>query len=235
MPGIRSLCLLLLFTSVAMNLPAESPPVLESKQAKQDIAPAADPASAFWQTAPRGFADRDPFGNPVPNHATEIRSRWTMHNLYFLFICHYDELYLKPDPQTHSETNELWNWDVAEAFIGSDFHNIRRYREFEVSPQGEWIDVDIDLNEPHHEHGWIWNSGMQVDTRIDRGAKVWYACMKIPYASLDSRAAAPGNELRINFYRSQGPPASKKEICWQPTGKTTFHVPESFGRLRLVP
>ena len=43
------------------------------------------------------------------------------------------------------ETNELWNWDVAEVFIGSDFKNIRRYKEFEVSPQAEWVDLDINL------------------------------------------------------------------------------------------
>ena len=48
------------------------------------------------------------------------------------------------------ETNELWNWDVAEVFIGSDFKNIRRYREFEVSPQAEWVDLDLNLDAPRH-------------------------------------------------------------------------------------
>ena len=48
------------------------------------------------------------------------------------------------------ETNELWNWDVAEVFIGSDFKNIRRYKEFEVSPQAEWVDLDVNLDAPRH-------------------------------------------------------------------------------------
>jgi hypothetical protein len=56
----------------------------------------------------------------------------------------------------------------------------RRYREFEVSPQGEWIDLDIDLDKPHHEDGWTWNSGLAVAVQIDRAAKIWYACMRIP-------------------------------------------------------
>jgi hypothetical protein len=45
-------------------------------------------------------------------------------------------LYLKPNPVVARETNELWKWDVAEVFVGSDFQNIRRYKEFEVSAAG---------------------------------------------------------------------------------------------------
>lgn len=37
---------------------------------------------------------------------------------------------------TKQETNRLWKWDVAEAFVGSQANDSRRYREFEVSPQG---------------------------------------------------------------------------------------------------
>ena len=119
----------------------------------------------------------------VPGHRTEIRSRWSSGNLYFLFICPYEQLNLKPDPKTDTETNELWKWDVAEVFIGSDFQHIRRYKEFEISPQGEWIDLDIDLNSPRHEDGWVWNSGFQAAARIDRANKTWYAFMRIPYAA----------------------------------------------------
>jgi len=208
--------------------------VLESKFAAQDIAPNTEPNSEFWRAAPATIADRDPFGKIVPHHRTEIRSRWTHDNLYFLFICPYDELHLKPDPQPGVETNHLWEWDVAEVFIGSNFNEIRKYKEFEVSPQAEWIDLDIDLSKPHHEEGWLWNSGFQVAARIDRVSKTWYACMRIPYSSVGPRPPAAGNTLRVNFYRSQGPPSNHKAIAWQPTHQTTYHVPEAFGLLKLV-
>jgi hypothetical protein len=123
---------------------------------------------------------------------------------------------------------------VAEVFIGSDFQNIRKYKEFEVSPQGEWIDLDIDLNKPRHENGWIWNSGFKVAARIDRDSKIWYACMRIPYSSVDAKRATPGNTLRVNFYRAQGSPSQHKAIAWQPTHQRTYHVPEAFGILKLV-
>ncbi len=212
----------------------QPPHMMQSKRAAADVAPDTDPDSAFWRGAPAVFADRDSFGNTVPGHRTEIRSRWTTRNLYLLFICPYQHLNLKPDPRTDIETNKLWNWDVAEAFIGSDFQNIRQYKEFEVSPQGEWVDLDIDLDKPHHEGGWTWNSGFTVAARIDPKRKIWYACMRIPYKAIDTRPAAPGNTLRINLYRSQGPPGQHAAIAWQPTHKATFHAPEAFGTLELV-
>ena len=213
---------------------SQSAPVAESKHAPHDVAVDTDPNSEFWRAALAIIADRDPFGNIVPHHRTQVRSRWTNNNIYFLFICPYEELYLNPHPQTDAETNRLWEWDVAEVFIGSDFQKIRKYKEFEVSPQGEWIDLDIDLNKPHHEDGWTWNSGFQVAVRIDRSSKTWYACMRIPYSSIDVKPAAAGNVLRVNFYRAQGPPSDHKAIAWRPTHKETYHVPEAFGTLKLV-
>jgi hypothetical protein len=230
MPWIRRLMLL----GAAAGLLAASNQA-ESKRAESDIPPDTDPNSSFWRGAPAIFLENDSRGNPVPGFRTEVRSRWTATNLYFLFICPYERLYLKPDPRTGVETNELWKWDVAEAFIGSDFQNIRKYKEFEVSPQAEWVDLDIDLNAPRHEDGWIWNSGFQAAARIDRDAKRWYAYMRIPYTSVDTRPAAPGKVLRVNFFLSEGERPNHKGLAWQATGRATFHVPEAFGLLKLAP
>jgi hypothetical protein len=207
---------------------------VESQRASRDVSADTDPRSDFWREATPIFAERDGTGNPVPGHKTEIRSRWTGRDLYFLFTCPYEQLNLKPEPKTDVETNELWKWDVAEVFVGSDFKNIRRYKEFEVSPQGEWVDLDIDLDAPRHEDGWTWNSGFQAAARIDQATRTWYAFMRIPYAAIDSRPAAAGNTLRINFFRSQGARPNHKAIVWQPTHRPSFHVPEVFGTLKLV-
>jgi hypothetical protein len=207
----------------------------ESRRAPRDVPPDTNPNSAFWRGAPAVFLENDARGNPVPGFRTEVRSRWTASNLYFLFICPYEQLYLKPDPRADIETNELWNWDVAEVFIGSDFQNIRRYKEFEVSPQAEWVDLDINLGAPRHEDGWKWNSGFLAAARIDRAARRWYACMRIPYASVDARPAAAGNVLRVNFFLSEGQRPNHKGLSWQATWRPSFHVPEAFGSLKLAP
>ncbi len=226
-----ALTLLLLLGSIAV---AENTDVIKSEYAQRDVALENNPSSPFWQNAPPVFAEHDSFGKPAPAYRTEIRSRWTNNNLYLLFICPYQELYLKPVPDPVHETNQLWNWDVAEAFIGSEFRNIKHYKEFEMSPQGEWIDLDIHLEQPHHENGWVWNSGFEVSARIDEAAHVWYGAMRIPMKAIDSRPAAPGNTFRVNFFRSQGPPPHRQEVAWQPPMTNTFHTPERFGLLKLT-
>jgi hypothetical protein len=223
----------LIFVLAGLALAADEG-VIESTKAAQDVAPGTDPAVSFWQVTPPVYADKDPHGQTLPRYRTEIRSRWTEKNLYFLFVCPYEKLNLKPSPTISTETNRLWEWDVAEVFIGSDFRNIQRYREFEISPQGEWIDLDIDLSKPHHEEGWTWNSGFVVAARIDPATKTWYGAMRVPFSALQGHPPAVGEGLRINLFRSQGPPPNRVAVVWQPTMSNTFHVPEKFGLLRLI-
>jgi hypothetical protein len=223
-----ALLALLLFFVPAVDVSA----VLESAQAKQDFALTADPASPQWAEAPRVTASRDYLGKPIDGPPTEIRSRWTKQYLYLLYTCPYDELNLKPDPDASKETPQLWNWDVAEAFIGSDFAHIARYKEFQVSPQSEWVDLDIDRENQQGQQGMKWNSGYTVKGRIDAQARVWYGEMRIPFAAIDERAPESGRELRIGLYRIAGR-NPKQYFAWRPTGQTSFHVPQAFGTLRL--
>src|SRR4051794_5999181 len=102
----------------------------KSVYAARDVALETDPHSQFWRGASPVYIEADVNGKPVPGHRTEVRSRWTKDNLYLLYVCPYEELHLKPSPDTVGETNQLWNWDVAELFIGTDFQNISRYKEF---------------------------------------------------------------------------------------------------------
>ena len=162
------------------------------------------PDASFWHDVPATVLASDNFGKAQPAHRTEVRSRWTKNYLYFQFTCRYEELYLHPKPVRNSETNQLWDWDVAEVFVGSNWKDIRHYREFELSPQGEWLDLDIDLGRPMPAD-WRWNSGFAVTTKIDAAQRTWYGAMRIPYSSIDTREASEGNVLRMNLYREQGP------------------------------
>jgi hypothetical protein len=225
---------LVLLLVVALAGFSSDPAVVVSTQANEDAALQLDPNSPFWSAARPISMDKDSFDKAVLGYRTEIRTRWTKNNLYFLFTCPYEQLHLKPNPNISHETNELWNWDVAEVFIGSDFSDIKHYKEFEVSPQGEWVDLDINLHNPHHEDGWTWNSGFKAVARIDQEKHVWYAAMRIPFSAIDSRPPAIGNKMRINLFRSQGPPDHHQEITWQPPLSKTFHVPERFGLIQLT-
>ncbi len=219
---------------VAWTLSADGPGRIESHRAPFDFALTADPDAPSWKAVKGLWAENSPQGAPTPDNRFEIRSQWTSEHLYFLFVCPYQELTLKPNPSTTTETMKLWEWDVAEIFVGADFDNIRRYREYQVSPQGEWIDLDIDSASLKAEAQYLWNSGFTVKARVDAGKKIWYGEMKIPLASIDLRRPRPGNEMRINFYRLSGKAPARVSTAWQPTGQRSHHVPESFGRLVLA-
>jgi len=208
--------------------------VFRSVRARHDVALQTDPDSVFWQGAAPVYMKFDNMGNPVRYRPAEVRSRWTKKNLYLLFICPYETLNLKPHPHTKAETNQLWQWDVAEIFIGSDFRDIRRYKEFEVSPQGERVDLSINLDLPHHEEGWTWNSGFQVSARIDRDQKIWYGAMRIPMHAINPHPAKAGTLFRADMFRTEGAAPNTKLNAWLPTMGVSFHVPSRFGRLELV-
>lgn len=231
---MRSLLTLWIVLATGGPLLAGGDRQMGSLKAAGDIVLNTDPKAVFWHEAPAIYAVSDKQGRAQPGYRTEIRSRWTAANLYFLFSCPYETLNLKPSPKTEVETQGLWNWDVAEVFIGSDFQQIWRYREFEVSPQAEWTDLDIDLRTPHHEQGWIWNSGFKVAARIDAQAKIWYGSMQIPFSAIVGHPPRAAEEFRINLFRSQGPRSDLHQIMWQPTLSDSFHVPERFGILKLM-
>ena len=214
---------------------ADGKGVIESHHAKKDVVLTADPKARHWKDVTPAIVESGPLGDAVAGHRTEIRSIWTDTNLYVLFTCAYEELNLKADPDVTKDTPRLWEWDVAEVFLGAEMDKIHHYREYQVSPQGEWVDLDIDRKNPLPGGGMSWNSGYKVKARIDKEKKIWYGEFQIPIASINGAVAKPGSEIRANFYRLQGKkPNTYRMLAWQPTGARNYHVPDAFGRLRLV-
>jgi alpha-galactosidase len=103
------------------------------------------------------------------------------------------------------------------------------YKEFEIAPNGMWVDLDIvpsgrgDLR-----------SGLTRSVHVDQGRKVWTAELAIPMKSLTARFN-PSETWRVNFYRVEGKVEPRKYMAWQPTmaSQPNFHVPEKFGTMRF--
>ena len=225
-----------LFLFCTLISPAQDKAVFLSYFADKSVEPTGDPNSAFWKGIQGIVIDKSVLGPEMPQFRAEVRSRWTKEYVYFLFIGPYQKLTLKPNPDLANETYRLWEKDCFEVYLGADLEHTNRYREFQMSPEGEFLDLDIDStkDKPGFNGEQNWNSGMKVKARIDEKKRIWYGEMRIPIAAVDKRPAQAGNEMRINLYRQDGELPNRDFLGWQPPGVWNPHHPEKFGTLRLV-
>jgi len=191
------------------------------------------PRAAAWEQSKPVHFDADWQGNNGdPLRATEVRVLWTRETLFLRFKCRYQSL------TTFAESDEpsgrryqLWDRDVAEVFLQPDLSSPHRYWEFETSPNGMWIDLDIDLDKPPGHKGNP-QSRMKSRVNVDKKEKVWTAEIALPMEKLAPNFD-PQTDWRVNFFRVEGPAEPRFYSSWQPTGtpKPSFHVPEAFGKL----
>lgn len=196
-----------------------------------EITPAASHPAAEWQGAvPITFCADWQGEKADPGRETQIRVLWSRQTLYLRFECRYRELFLFPDADPNGRRDHLWDRDVAEAFLQPDPSHQRCYKEFEVSPNGMWIDLEVfsggvaDLR-----------SGLQRSVVVDQISRVWIAEIAIPIRAL-TLDFNPNEVWRANFYRVEGSQEPRAYLAWQPTGtpQPNFHVPNAFGRLRFA-
>jgi hypothetical protein len=194
-----------------------------------------DPDSVTWKNAGTARIVKD--CSRTVDYAdldTEVRAFWTDRSLYLLFACPYRSLNRFPPGPNGRDRDKLWDRDVVEVFLGDDWKNIRHYREYEIAPTGERVDLAINLD--GGGEGRAWNSGWDTRARIDEAATVWYSAARIPLESVSSASVVAGTRWRINLYRidGEGPDSQRRFLCWQPTcvvNRDPNHVPEAFGTL----
>jgi hypothetical protein len=215
--------------------------LFRSYRAAHDVDPTANPNTEFWKGIDGVMIEKSVLGPEIPQLRAEVRSRWTDKFIYFLFAGHYDLLTVNPKPETRKETPHLWEKDVFELYLGSDYTHMNRYRELQISPQGEFLDNDIDstVRRPGFNGEEAWDSGMLVKAQIDEQQKIWYGEMKIPFEAFDIQKPVVGTELRANLFRQDNlrePDAyghPRAFMAWRPPGAWNPHHPEKFGTLQL--
>jgi len=160
---------------------------------------------------------------------TEVRILWTNEYLYFRFRCRYRTLTVFEDSDSNGRRDHLWDRDVAEVFLQTDASQPCRYWEFEVSPNGMWIDLEISAEGNHDPR-----SGMKSRVAVDESQKVWTAELALPMAAL-ANAFDPSVEWRVNYFRVEGATEPRFYSSWRPTYtlEPNFHVPDAFGFLRF--
>jgi alpha-galactosidase len=186
------------------------------------------PPRAAWELAEPLQFNADWQGkNADPERETEVRLLWTAETLFLRFHSKYLTITVFADAAANGWRDQLWDRDVAEVFLQPDPSRLLRYKEFEVSPNGYWIDLDIAPGEKHDL-----KSGMRRRVVLDEKAKTWIAELAIPMKSLVEKFE-PAAIWRVNFYRVEGASEPRFYSAWRPTGTPVpnFHVPEAFGEL----
>ncbi len=184
------------------------------------------PQSDAWESAtPVRFCHDWQGRNADPQRETEVRVLWTTETLFLRFRARYRTLYTYENRDQRQP--ELWERDVAEVFLQPAGQSGRNYAEFEISPNGDWLDLAIKPDQTLDL-----NCMMKSKVVVDAAANIWTAELAIPMKSL-TREFDPKLPWKLNFFRVEGAEPERFYSSWQPTNtpKPNFHVPEAFASL----
>ncbi len=184
-----------------------------------------------WETATPVLFCADWQGkNTDPERQTRVRVLWTPKTLYLRFECRYRELFVFDDSDPNGRRDHLWDRDVAEVFLQPDPSRPLYYREFEVSPNGMWIDLDI-----FPEGRSDLKSGLARSVWLDKEQPHLGGRVGNPHEGVDSdHSIRPRCGGRISIaWRVRG--SHGFYSAWQATKtpQPNFHVPAAFGKMRF--
>ncbi|MCC7475530.1 MAG: amidohydrolase family protein [Pirellulales bacterium] len=211
---------------LARSLPA---PTWHAKRIETDFAPDGKLEDEAWSGA---LPARIEYGlndaKAYPALSTCVRALWSEKYLYVAYEAPYTQLTMA-DPPGKAERLGLWDDDVVEVFVGTDSEHPKSYTEYEWAPNGEVLDVKLDL--PNKD--FPWSSGMESAVVVDREHNIWRVESRIPWSALSATAPRAGVRWRANLFRHDV--ASRVFVAWNPTLTETTHAPERFGWLEFDP
>ncbi len=204
----------------------------------QDFVPDGNLEKKIWSEAETVTFDMPAgAGKRYPESSTRVASAWTAGYVYFAYWCRYTSLNYYEGESTAKERWKLWDRDVVEVFINPEPARFHHYYEFEVAPNNQWIDLEIDLQKTPFNDA-RWDSHFEHAARIDEQNRIWTCEMRVPTTSMGIEAIKAGMEWRLNFYRADGPgdDTQRRFLSWGPLAgpKLTFHQPASFGIIRFM-
>jgi predicted TIM-barrel fold metal-dependent hydrolase len=201
-------------------------PTLRAARLETDFTVTGDLANPAWQRATAVWVEcQSDTAAARPELSTPVRALWSARYLYLGYEAPFTELTFFEPADLNRERIGLWDRDVVEAFIAADPTSLNHYSEYEVAPNGEKLDLMLDLPQRDFE----WNSRWEVAIDIDRDHKLWRTEMRIPLESLAEAKPQAGTRWRLNLYRCDK--AQHASLAWNPTLSRTFHSPDRFGWL----
>lgn len=149
---------------------------------------------------------------------------------------------------------DTWKQEVLEVFIDPDGDG-KDYLELQLTPNNVIFDANFKQRlgqgegsrQEQIDRARAWNmEGLEAKAFVDGTLnndkdedKFWSVEIKLPFASIPGaggKAAKPGDNWAINFYRFDRPEAKKSyAYAWSTEPRGDFHEVSKFGELRFVP
>ena len=176
---------------------------------------------------------------PAP-HRTRFRALWSEVGLHLRFESEDDG----PWFTMTKRDDPLWEEEVVEIFL--DPLDDGRYVEVELNPANVVCDLrklgpgEVASDPIGHMDRGFSVGGMQ--TAVSDADGSWIGTLFLPWDGLGLPGPPlAGSEFPFNVFRikrpggPEAPEAGAVFAAWSPTGSPSFHVPEAFRPLRLVP
>jgi len=170
---------------------------------------------------------------PVGRHF-KTKLLWSDSALYVRFEANQTEpLVIAEKANLKMKTLGLWERDVCEIFLAPNKNEPRKYFEFEIAPNGEWIDLGIYQKPNERITDWDYDSGMQSAAQIETDKVVM--AIKVKWKAFGKTPKA-GDVWLGNILRCVGKDLTRGYLTWQPTltEEPSFHVPERFGEFEFI-
>ncbi len=188
-----------------------------------------------WEQANEVTIDKYWSGENAPQgRQFKAKLLWSDFALYVRFEANQAEPFVVSEkPNLQTKTRGLWDRDVCEIFLAPNRKEPRKYFEFEIAPNGEWIDLGIHQKPDERITDWDYSSGMESTAKIEKNK--FTAAIKINWKAF-GKTPKSGDVWLGNILRCVGKDPTRGYLTWQPTltEEASFHVPEKFGEFAFI-
>ncbi len=148
---------------------------------------------------------------------------------------------------TQGTNDDIWEYEVMEAFIYKGTNDPRTYLEFEVNPNNTTYQAFVynpsKVRAPGapFDHAFISTplvDGLLAQTTLEKTAETWVSKASFPLGLFNvDDGAAKGTKWRMNFFRTVVSPTTFPNQtlgAWSPPDAASFHKTPFFGHVHFV-
>jgi hypothetical protein len=189
------------------------------------------------------------YNQSVPNKTvfplTQVDICYTSHSIELTLTAHQETNFFFNASQ--GTNDDIWAYEVMEAFISLGTADPQTYLEFEINPNNITYQAlvynpsKVRASGAPFDHFFITQpivDGLTAETTIDRASEKWISTASIPLGLFNvDEGKAKGTEWRMNFFRTVVSPASfpDQELgAWSTPPQASFHITPSFGKVWFI-